>query len=63
MQCCRMFCVMNMKLIRNILWNTKRPARPVYQQMELKLPISKLGRGDIEVLTGLRRIRKDLARS
>jgi len=55
--------VMNMKAIRHILWNTKRPTRPTYQQLEFKLPASKLAREDIEVLAGLRRIREDLARS
>jgi len=55
--------VMNIKSLRSILWNPKRPARPIYQQLELKLPASKLSRGDIEVLAGLRRIREELARN
>ena len=55
--------VMNMKTIRGILWNTKRPARPVHRQLELNLPASKLTREDVEVLAGLRRIRQELARS
>ncbi len=54
--------VMNMKSIRSILWNSKRPARPVHQQMEFNLPASKLTREDVAVLAGLRRIREDLAR-
>lgn len=53
---------MNMKSIRSILWNTKRPARPVHQQMEFNLPASRLTREDVAVLAGLRRIREDLAR-
>ena len=54
---------MNMKSLRSILWNPKRPVRPIYQQLELNLPASKLSRGDIEVLDGLRRIREELARN
>ena len=55
--------VMNMKSIRSILWNAKRPVRPVHRQMEFNLPASKLTREDVEVLAGLRRIRKGLSRS
>lgn len=55
--------VMNMKSIRSILWNSKRPARPVHQQMEFNLPASKLSREDVAVLAGLRRIREEIARN
>lgn len=55
--------VMNMKSIRSILWNAKRPVRPVHRQLEFNLPASKLTRDDVAVLAGLRRIREDLARS
>jgi len=55
--------VMNIKAVRNILWNPKRQAPPVHRQLELNLPASKLARGDVAVLAGLRRIRQDLARN
>jgi len=55
--------VMNMKSIRRILWNTKHRARPVYEQLELQLPASRLTRSDVELLEGLRRIRENLDRN
>ena len=53
---------MNMKSLRKILWNARRPARPVHTQLEFELPSSKLTRTDLEILEGLRRLREDLSR-
>jgi hypothetical protein len=57
-----MFRVMNMKSLRKILWNARRPARPVHTQLEFELPSSKLTRTDLEILEGLRRLRENLSR-
>jgi len=57
-----MFRVMNIKSLRKIIWNARRPGRPVHQQLEFHLPSSKLSRADLEVLDGLRRLREDLSR-
>lgn len=54
--------VMNIKSLRKMIWNARRPARPVYQQLELHLPASKLTRTDLEVIEGLRRLREELSR-
>lgn len=54
--------VMNMKSIRQIFGTTRRSIRPIYQQLEFKLPASKLTREDVELLAGLRRIRQELAK-
>jgi len=54
--------VMNIKSLRKMIWNARRPARPVYQQLELHLPVSKLTRTDLEVIEGLRRLREELSR-
>jgi len=53
---------MNIKSLRNILWNSRRPARPVHTQLEFPLPSSKLTRADLEILDGLRRLRENLSR-
>ena len=53
---------MNMKSIRKMIWDARRPARPVYHQLELHLPASKLSRTDLEVIEALRRLREDLSR-
>lgn len=53
---------MNKKFILRILWNPKRAARAMHQQLELNLPATRFGRRDLEVLAGLRRIREELAR-
>lgn len=53
---------MNMKSIRKMIWDTRRPARPVYRQLELHLPVSKLSRTDLEVIEALRRLREELSR-
>lgn len=58
-----MFVVMNIKSIRNILWSPKRNRRPVFEQLELKLPASRLTRDDTEVLNDLRRLRNRLAKA
>ena len=54
--------VMNIKSLRKLLWNSRRPARPVHTQLEFRLPSSKLTRADLEILDGLRRLREDLSR-
>ena len=54
--------VMNIKSLRKILWNSRRPARPVHTQLEFPLPSSKLTRADLEILDGLRRLRENLSR-
>ena len=54
--------VMNIKSLRKLLWNSRRPARPVHTQLEFQLPASKLTRGDLEILDGLRRLRENLSR-
>jgi len=54
--------VMNIKSLRKIIWNARRPVRPVHRQLEFHLPASKLSRADLEVLDGLRRLREDLSR-
>lgn len=54
--------VMNIKSLRKMIWNARRPARPVCQQLELHLPVSKLTRTDLEVIEGLRRLREELSR-
>ncbi len=54
--------VMNMKSLRKVLWNARRPARPLHTQLEFQLPASRLSRADVQVLDGLRRLREDLAR-
>ncbi|MBE2203329.1 MAG: hypothetical protein IAE94_03165 [Chthoniobacterales bacterium] len=51
-----------MKSLRKILWNSRRPIRPIAVQLEFHLPTSKLTRSDQEILEGLRRLRKDLSR-
>ncbi len=53
---------MSIKSLRKILWNARRPARPVHTQLEFQLPASKLSRADLEILDGLRRLREDLSR-
>ncbi len=53
---------MNMKSLRKIIWNARRPARQVCCQLEFNLPASRLGREDVEVLDGLRRLREELGR-
>jgi hypothetical protein len=53
---------MNIKSLRKMIWNARRPGRPVHQQLEFHLPSSKLSRADLEVLDGLRRLREDLSR-
>jgi len=55
--------VMNIKSIRKILWNPKINRRPVFEQLELKLPASRLTRDDTDVLNDLRRLRERLART
>lgn len=55
-------CVMNIKSLRKILWNSRSQARPVHVQLEFHLPASKLTRADIEILDGLRRLREQLSR-
>ena len=59
---CESVRVMNIKSLRKILWNSRRPARPVHVQLEVQLPSSKLTRADLEILEGLRRLREDLSR-
>jgi hypothetical protein len=59
---CESVRVMNIKSLRKILWNSRRPARPVHVQLEFQLPSSKLTRADLEILDGLRRLREDLSR-
>ncbi len=54
--------IMNMKSLRKIIWNARRPARQVCCQLEFNLPASRLGREDVEVLDGLRRLREELGR-
>jgi len=54
--------VMNIKSIRKMIWNSRRPARPVHHQLELHLPLSKLSRSDLDVIEGLRKLREELAR-
>ena len=54
--------VMNIKSLRKILWNSRRPDRPVHVQLEFQLPASKLTRSDLEILEGLRRLRENLSR-
>jgi hypothetical protein len=53
---------MNIKSLRKIIWNARRPARPVYCQLELNLSAPRLGREDLEVIDGLRRLRAELGR-
>ena len=53
---------MNIKSLRSILWNSRRPARPVHVQLEFQLPSSKLSRADLEILDGLRRLLENLSR-
>ncbi len=55
-------CVMSIKSIRKMIWNARRPAQPVYHQLELHLPVSKLSRADLEIVEGLRRLREELSR-
>ena len=55
-------CVMSIKSIRKMIWNARRPARPVHHQLELHLPLSKLSRNDLEIIEGLRRLREELSR-
>jgi len=54
--------VMNIKSLHKMIWNARRPGRPVHRQLEFHLPASKLSRTDLEVLEGLRRLREDLSR-
>lgn len=58
-----MFVVMNIKSIRNILWSPKCNRHPVFEQLELKLPASRLTRNDTEVLNDLRRLRERLSKA
>ncbi len=53
---------MNIKSLRKMIWNARRPSLPVYRQLELHLPASKLTRADLELIEGLRRLREDLSR-
>lgn len=54
--------VMKIKSLRKMIWNARRPSRPVYQQLEFPLSVSKLTRSDMEVIEGLRRLREELSR-
>jgi len=54
---------MNIKSIRKILWNPKSNRRPVFEQLEFKLPASRLTRNDTDVLNDLRRLRERLAKA
>ena len=55
--------VMNIKSIRKILWNPKSNRRPVFEQLQLKLPASRLTRDETDVLNDLRRLRERLAKA
>ncbi len=49
------------QLFRNM--STRRPSRPVFQQLELPLGGIRLGREDASVVYELRKIRESLARA
>lgn len=52
-----------MKNIRTILTNMTRKSRPVFQQMELPLPGSRLTRDEAGFLGELRRLRAQIAKA
>lgn len=52
-----------MKNIQSFFSQMTRKARPVYQQMELALPGSRLTRDEADFLVQIRRLREQLARS
>lgn len=52
-----------MKNIRSILTNLTRKSRPVFQQMELSLPGSRLTRDEAGFLGELRRLREQIAKA
>jgi hypothetical protein len=52
-----------MKNIRTILMNVTRKSRPVFQQMELPLPGSRLTRDEAGFLVEIRRLREQLAKA
>lgn len=53
----------NMKNIQTILTNFTRKNRPVFQQMELPLPGSRLTRDEVGFLVEVRRLREQLAKA
>ncbi|MBN8709190.1 MAG: hypothetical protein J0I10_07400 [Verrucomicrobia bacterium] len=52
-----------MKNIQSFFSQMTRKSRPVYQQMELALPGSRLTRDEADFLVQIRRLREQLARS
>ena len=52
-----------MKNIRNMILNITRKTRPVFQQMELPLPGSRLTRDEADFLNQIRRMREQLAKA
>ncbi len=57
-----MFRVMNIKSIRRILWSPKRQGRVFHEQLELKLPASRLTRDDVCLLQELQRLKENLSK-
>lgn len=54
---------MNIQSIRQSLWNPKPKPRTVHEQLELPFLESRLSRTDLQILTGLRNLRAELAKN